>query len=90
VGVLQAVGNKSVCAELRSCWCRLWYIKVFCIHVCILMVLGGEMREMLVAVACAGKAAAHPHMAKVQDSSDSGLGWWAAYKQWAVSLFVLS
>ena len=48
------------------------------------------MREMLVAVACAGKAAAHPHMAKVQDSSDSGLGWWAACKQWAARLFVLS
>lgn len=35
-----------------------------------------DMGGMLVTFACAGKAAAHPHMAKMQDGSTNGLGWW--------------
>lgn len=55
---------------------------------CILLVFGGEMREMLVAVACAGEAAADPRMAKVQDSSYIRLGWWAYFKEWAANMSV--
>ena len=39
---------------------------------------------------CAGRAAADRRMGKVQDGSNCGLGWWAACKQWATSLFVLN
>jgi hypothetical protein len=51
---------------------------------------GVEMRDMLVAVACAGRAAADPRMEKVQGGSNGGLTWWGSCKQWAASLFVLS
>ena len=51
---------------------------------------GVEMRDMLVAVACAGRAAADPRMEKVHDGSNGGLTWWGSCKQWATSLFVLS
>lgn len=51
---------------------------------------GVGMREMLVAVASAGRAAADRNAGKVQEGSSIGLGWWASCKQWAASMFVLS
>jgi hypothetical protein len=51
---------------------------------------GVELRDMLVAVACAGRAAADPRMEEVQDGSDGGLNWWGSCRKWASSLFVLA
>lgn len=59
-------------------------------HVFLVLVCGVEVREMLVAVACAGMAAAD---SRAENGSNRARGWWAASgkacgKQWAASLFV--